>query len=139
MITQIYLVLGCKHISQVAELAYKPLALPIIGEMGMYNTITGSNPVLDYKLTKTNKIMAKKKFDVFIIFNCEEILALIPGRGAGLFQQVKKHIYWDTILEEIGQSDLEIKSAEQLEQIFKNDNDNNYSIRVEIVKDVQYH
>jgi hypothetical protein len=32
--------------SQVAELAYKPSALPIIGEMGMYNTITGSNPVL---------------------------------------------------------------------------------------------
>ena len=32
--------------SQVVELAYKPLALPIIGEMGMYNTITGSNPVL---------------------------------------------------------------------------------------------
>ncbi len=35
--------------SQVAELAYKPLALPITGEMGMYNTITGSNPVLTTK------------------------------------------------------------------------------------------
>jgi hypothetical protein len=33
----------------VVELAYKPLALPIIGEMGMYNTITGSNPVLTTK------------------------------------------------------------------------------------------
>ena len=32
--------------SQVADLAYKLLALPIIGEMGMYNTITGSSPVL---------------------------------------------------------------------------------------------
>jgi hypothetical protein len=39
----------------VADLAYKLSALPIIGEMGMYNTITGSNPVL----TTTLQVMLK--------------------------------------------------------------------------------
>ena len=37
--------------SQVAELAYKLSALPIIGEMGMCNTITGSSPVLTTQKT----------------------------------------------------------------------------------------
>ena len=44
-------------------MAYKPLALPIIGEMGMYNTITGSNPVLTTNGSKMRRLIIVERRD----------------------------------------------------------------------------
>lgn len=81
--------------------------------------------------------MAIAVFDVVIIFNCEEILGIIPGKGAGLLRQLKDHELWETIMEEMDGAQ-DITDIEQVEEFFKNDSDNNYSVRVEIVKDVVY-
>ena len=81
--------------------------------------------------------MAIAIFDVVIIFNCEEILGIIPGKGAGLLRQLKDHELWETILEELD-GDEDIHTIEDVEQVFKNDSDNNFSVRVEIVRDVVY-
>ncbi len=82
--------------------------------------------------------MAIAVFDVVIIFNCEEILGIIPGKGNGLLRQLKDHELWETIMEELDGNVDDIDSIEQIEEAFKNDSENNYSIKVEVVRDVTY-
>ena len=77
-------------------------------------------------------------FDIIVIFNCEELLSVIPGVGQGLLRALKKDIHWESILEELPEPDKNYKSVEQIIEALKLVDEDNSSIKVEIVKDIKY-
>ena len=77
-------------------------------------------------------------FDIVVIFNCEELLAVIPGVGQGLLRALKKNEHWESILEELPEPDKHYKSVEQITEAFTLGDNSNCSIRIELVKDVKY-
>ena len=77
-------------------------------------------------------------FDIVVIFNCEELLAVIPGVGQGLLRALKKNIHWESILEELPDPDKHYKSVEQIIEAFKLVDSDSCSIRIELVTNIKY-
>lgn len=74
-------------------------------------------------------------FDVVVLFNCEEIVGIIPGKGLGLLRAVKKHPSWDTVME---QANRDFDTLDELAEHFSEYKED-YDLKVEVVREVFYH
>lgn len=77
------------------------------------------------------------KFDVAVIYNCEEIVAVVPGKGEGLVTSLKKNEHWDSLMEEVSINPDEITNRETLEKAFSNQSD--FNLKLDIINDIDYH
>lgn len=81
--------------------------------------------------------MSSVKFDLAIIFNNEEVLEVIIGKGNGLLKKIKESDHWDSLEEECWEEQNLFETIDELKSFFDKNN-SQYSVRIDIKKDIYY-
>jgi hypothetical protein len=81
--------------------------------------------------------MGTTKFDIAIIFNDEEVLEIIIGKGNGLLKKIKDSDNWDFLLEECFEEKTEFDTIDDLKEFFDKNN-LKFQTKLTIKKEVYY-